>query len=352
MPARIDAAGRAAREPAVSTGRTSGQAAPLTAGPHLIHWLREISRDDIPRVGGKGANLGEMARAGLPVPPAFAIDINAHGRFREITGLGAELDERLKRIDVDDPDALQHLSSAVRELVESEPLPTDIAEEIADAYTALSQQVGTDDVPVAVRSSATAEDTAQYSFAGMFESFLNVRGRGELLKRVKACWASPFHARVLFYRLKQGMPAEMPVGHVVQAMVNSDKAGVLFTVDPATRDPDRIVIEAAWGLGEVVVLGQVTPDRYVLRRHQAASCYRRHRDFMVRDAQALPRDRPHGGSPRFDTVLTDAGARALADRQRVESHYGRRRTSSSPSRRAVYRRNPSVTTLTGKPGDG
>src|SRR5262249_30413031 len=117
---------------------------------------------------------------------------------------------------------------------------------------------------VAVRSSATAEDTAQFSFAGLFESFLNVSGKEELIDRVKACWASTFGARVLFYRIKQNMPVEMPVAVVVQRMINSEKSGVIFTTDPATQDSSEMVIEAAWGLGEVVVQGAVTPDRHVL----------------------------------------------------------------------------------------
>jgi pyruvate,water dikinase len=277
-------------------------------------------------VGGKGANLGELAAAGLPVPPAFVIDVDAWARFRESTGIGAGLDERLARIDVDDPEALQEVSSFLRQLVEREPMPEDLAESITEAYVELSRQSGKTQVPVAVRSSATAEDTAQFSFAGMFESFLNVEGERELLERVKSCWASTFHARVLFYRLKQGMPAEMPVAVVVQAMVNSEKAGVMFTVDPATRDADHVVIEAAWGLGEVVVLGQVTPDRYVLSKKSRAILEESAgtKDFMlVRDPGGATRRVDLSGDPRrADRVLTAGDLEALGDlARRVEAHY-------------------------------
>jgi pyruvate,water dikinase len=277
-------------------------------------------------VGGKGANLGELAAAGLPVPPAFVIDVDAWARFRESTGIGAGLDERLARIDVDDPEALQEVSSFLRQLVEREPMPEDLAESITEAYAELSRQSGKTQVPVAVRSSATAEDTAQFSFAGMFESFLNVEGERELLERVKSCWASTFHARVLFYRLKQGMPAEMPVAVVVQAMVNSEKAGVMFTVDPATRDADHVVIEAAWGLGEVVVLGQVTPDRYVLSKKSRAILEESAgtKDFMlVRDPGGATRRVDLSGDPRrADRVLTAGDLEALGDlARRVEAHY-------------------------------
>jgi pyruvate,water dikinase len=277
-------------------------------------------------VGGKGANLGELAAAGLPVPPAFVIDVDAWARFRESTGIGAGLDERLARIDVDDPEALQEVSSFLRQLVEREPMPEDLAESNTEAYVELSRQSGKTQVPVAVRSSATAEDTAQFSFAGMFESFLNVEGERELLERVKSCWASTFHARVLFYRLKQGMPAEMPVAVVVQAMVNSEKAGVMFTVDPATRDADHVVIEAAWGLGEVVVLGQVTPDRYVLSKKSRAILEESAgtKDFMlVRDPGGATRRVDLSGDPRrADRVLTAGDLEALGDlARRVEAHY-------------------------------
>lgn len=297
-------------------------------GAAIIHWLKDLTRADTPLVGGKGANLGELARAGLPVPPAFVVDVHAWARFREATGVGAELDALLARVDVDDTRALQELSRSLRHLVEDEPLPADLAEEIADAYAALSREGRVPEAWVAVRSSATAEDTAQFSFAGMFESFLNVRGRRDLLERVKSCWASTFHARVLFYRLRQGMPAEMPVGVVVQAMVNAGKAGVMFTVDPALRDRDRIVIEAAWGLGEVVVLGQVTPDRYVLSKATGAVVEEApgEKDFM------LAREPSSGATRRIDLtgdprrqgrVLSDGELTALGDlARRVESHYG------------------------------
>ena len=148
-------------------------------------------------------------------------------------------------------------------------MPDDLRTEIEQAYDALASD-GTLCRRVAVRSSATAEDTAQFSFAGMFESYLNVFGKAGVVDAVKACWASTFGARVLFYRIKQGLPTEMPVAVVVQRMVNSEKSGVMFTTDPSTRDSTRMVIEAAWGLGESVVQGSVTPDRHVLDKESLA----------------------------------------------------------------------------------
>jgi pyruvate,water dikinase len=179
-----------------------------------------------------------------------------------------------------------------------------------------------------VRSSATAEDTAQFSFAGMFESFLNVSGDEELLQHVKACWASTFHARVLFYRIKQQMPAEMPVAVIVQAMVGGDKAGVMFTVDPATRETNHVVIEAAWGLGEVVVLGQVTPDRYVLAKDSLTVLEAKIgiKDFLlVRDPATRQTMRVDLATDprRTARVLTGDELRRLGElAARVEAHYG------------------------------
>ena len=294
----------------------------------LVRHLGEVTRADLAQVGGKASNLGEMLHAGLPVPPGFVICIDAYARFREASDLGASLDQLLVNVNVDDTNALQHVSKRLRNLVSSAPLPDDLREAILAAYRRLGSALGTPKISVAVRSSATAEDTAQFSFAGMFESFLNVEGDTELLQRIRDCWASTFHARTLFYRLKQGMPSEMPVAVVVQAMIPSEKAGVLFTVDPATRDRDRIVIEAAWGLGEVVVLGEVTPDHYVLSKPTLALLESTvaSKDFL------LQRDPTSGSTIRVD-LSSDPRQRAqvLDDRElqrlgtlarRVEDHYG------------------------------
>ncbi|HSJ65600.1 MAG TPA: phosphoenolpyruvate synthase [Gemmatimonadaceae bacterium] len=315
-----------ARRADSGVGSTS-PALDLAALPRVVHWLRDLARDDVPRVGGKGANLGELARAGLPVPGAFVLSVDAYAYFIERAGLAGAIADILRGLDVADSDALQQASRTLRELVEAAAMPDELEEEIARAYRELCDGSGTPCV-VAVRSSATAEDTSQFSFAGMFESFLNVRGREELMRRVRGCWASTFHARVLFYRLEQGMPAEMPVAVIVQRMVGGDKAGVMFTVDPATRDLGRLVIEAAWGFGEVVVLGQVSPDRYVLEKSTLAQVEASTgiKDFM------LVRDEQTGATKRVDLtrdprrtapVLTDGEIRALGELgRRVEAHYG------------------------------
>ncbi|HEY8377134.1 MAG TPA: PEP/pyruvate-binding domain-containing protein, partial [Nannocystis sp.] len=169
-----------------------------------IRWFEELGRGDVAEVGGKGANLGEMTRAGLPVPPGFVVTVAAFHRFREATGLAREAERRLADLDVDDSEALAEASEALQDAVRRGEVPEDVRREIEGAYRELGSREGVEDLAVAVRSSATVEDTAQYSFAGMFQSFLNVRGADALIERVRDCWASSYGARVLFYRIKQG----------------------------------------------------------------------------------------------------------------------------------------------------
>ena len=300
----------------------------VTSARATILWTRDLTRADIPRAGGKGANLGELQHAGFPVPPAFVVSIEGYRRFRDTAGIGVAIDAHLASLDINDTAKLQSTAAELRAIVEDAPIPADVETEIIAAYDALSRERGVPSVIVAVRSSATAEDTQQYSFAGMFESFLNVRGRNDLLRRVRSCWASTFHARVLYYRLKQGLPGEMPVAVIVQAMVAGDKAGVAFSVDPSTSDANRIVIEAAWGLGESVVLGKVSPDRYVIAKDTLAvvEAVPGTKDLMI-----VPASTPAGvveidlthDPRRTARVLSEGDVRIVAELvRRVETHYG------------------------------
>ena len=305
------------------TGNT--EAAPST--PWIVD-LSEVSRANIPLVGGKGANLGEMLRAELPVPPGFVLTVAAYERMRASHDLGARIDTLLRTVNVQDPSALQRVSAQLREMLVSVPLPHELSAALEQAYDRLAASTpGAGEPIVAVRSSATAEDTTEFSFAGMFESYLGVRGKAALADAVQHCWASTFNARVLYYRISRGMPAEMPVGVVVQRMVASQKSGVMFTADPATGDAAHVVIEAAWGLGEVVVGGQVTPDHYVVDKH-SGSAVERH----VAEKEFLLEALPAGGTQRVElahdprgrgAVLTDVELASLA-RYAVasEQHYG------------------------------
>jgi pyruvate,water dikinase len=236
-----------------------------TVGTELLRPFEDLRRTDVDYAGGKGANLGEMTAAGLPVPPGFVVGAASYALFADSGGLRDRIEEQLSAVDVDDTAALERATLAVREMIENEPVPDEIVEEINAAYDKLS---GDDkDPPVAVRSSATAEDTEAASFAGMNETFLNVRGGDEVVDAVRRCWSSLFGARTVFYRAKRGFgQADMDIAVVVQRQILSTRAGVMFTIDPASGNEDHLVIEGSLGLGESVVSGQVSPDRYLVEK--------------------------------------------------------------------------------------
>lgn len=226
-----------------------------------VAWLAELSRGDVARVGGKGANLGELTRAGLPVPPAFVVTAEGYLRAMEEGGVREALRQPVAAGDVETPDALARTAGALQARVREAGMPAALRRSVLEAYSRLG-----DHTRVAVRSSATAEDTASTSFAGMNETYTNVQGGEELVGRIVDCWASLWGPRVVAYRATHGLTGEQAIAVVVQAMVDSDASGVMFTADPATSDRDSIVVEAAFGLGEVVVGGQVEPDTYVVAK--------------------------------------------------------------------------------------
>ena len=227
----------------------------------LVAWFEDLGRGDVARVGGKGANLGELTRAGLPVPPGFVITAQAYLQAMDEAGVRSAMQAAAVEVDVDSPEALASAAAGLQDLVRSAGLPERLQQEVLAAYDRLG-----DGCLVAVRSSATAEDTASTSFAGMNETFTNVSGHDELLSRVVDCWASLFGPRVVAYRASNRLAEEPAIAVVVQRMVDSDASGVMFTADPATGDRGTVVVEAAYGLGEVVVGGQVAPDTYVIAK--------------------------------------------------------------------------------------
>jgi pyruvate,water dikinase len=245
---------------AESTG-TAVEAPP--AAP--VAWFGEVGRADVARVGGKGANLGELAAAGLPVPPGFVVTASAYLDAMERGGVREALQERVRSADVDSPDDLARATADLRALVHEAGVSDDLRRAVLDAYAHLG-----DEPRVAVRSSATAEDSASTSFAGMNETFTDVHGGEELVARIVDCWASLWSPRVVAYRAAQRLYDEPAIAVVVQVMVDSDASGVMFTVDPSTGDRDTLMVEAAYGLGEVVVGGQVEPDTYVLAKSTGA----------------------------------------------------------------------------------
>ena len=225
----------------------------------LIRWFEDIKRDDVAVAGGKGANLGELFRAGFPVPDGFVVTADAYLAATQTVDLRLEGDSS-------DPTTLDRGSMRLQAAVEATPIPDELRTAIIDAYSDLAKRVGLNDPAVAVRSSATAEDLSGASFAGMHRSLTNVRGPEGVLDAVKACWRSLFEARALTYRLAQHIEDKPAIAVVVQAMVPAVSAGVAFTADPTTGDTATIVVEGAPGQGEVVVGGLVEPDTYTLSR--------------------------------------------------------------------------------------
>lgn len=294
----------------------------------LIRWFDELSVTDTELAGGKGANLGELASAGIPVPPGFVITSRAFRAHLDQSGLSALILSRVGQLQVDDTPVLRHTADELQELVRQNPLPEYVGARVVGAYRDLVQRCGSGELFVAVRSSATAEDMPGTSFAGMNETFLNVRGEEELLESVRRCWASLYGARVLFYRRKQGIPEEwMGIAVVVQAMVDSQAAGVMFTVNPATGEAGTLVVEGAFGLGDSVVSGAVSPDHWEVRKESLEITAERLAEKHILDF----RDE-HGRTQRR-TLSPEEGRRPCLDRETVrriaelgrsiEQHYGK-----------------------------
>ncbi|WP_048104484.1 phosphoenolpyruvate synthase [Methanoculleus bourgensis] len=289
--------------------------------PNVL-WLEEIKKEDIISVGGKGASLGEMTSLGLPVPKAFVVTAQAFRRFLVETGIEDTLFRKLERLDVDDNGALESVSREVQDIVLSVEIPDQIREAIIDAYA----RMGENGEVVAVRSSATAEDLPEASFAGQQETFLNVLGNDDLLDAVQRCWASLYGARAIYYRAKQGFDDRgVNIAVVVQELIRSEKSGVMFTSHPVTGEPLTIV-EGSWGLGEAVVSGSVSPDNYVfdLRSERVVDRLIAEKEIMIvpegENGTKVVKLTPE---QRTAPVLSDEEVARLATLGKIaEEHYG------------------------------
>jgi pyruvate,water dikinase len=230
---------------------------------HIL-WFKEINKNDIPLVGGKGANLGEMVKAGIPVPDGFVVTAKAYFDFISTTSIKKKIMTELSGLDVDDSDKLVKAAERIRTSILQAEMPKELIEEIKTYYNELS---GESDKYVAVRSSATAEDLPEASFAGQQESFLEIKGWKSVASHVQKCWASLFTARAIFYRTENKF-SHLKVGIAVpvQLMCQSDTSGIMFTVNPVTNNRDEVSIEAAYGLGQPIVSGEITPDQYVVSK--------------------------------------------------------------------------------------
>jgi pyruvate, water dikinase len=294
------------------------------AAVQAVRPFHELRVQDVDFAGGKGANLGELTAAGLPVPPGFVIGAPAYAAFCEQTGLRARLAELLDHLNVEDTTVLAQTTEAASVFFDQTPIPDWLASQIRDACA----QAGIADVPVAVRSSATAEDTASASFAGMNETFLNVLGTDAVLDAVRRCWRSLFSARTVYYRGSRGFgQAEMDIAVIVQQQIAATRSGVMFTANPATGDRGELVIESAFGLGEAVVSGSVSPDRYLIRKEDRLSLWRRdvhYKELAIEfDAQGGTRTRQLPREEGQRPTLDEREVMAVAELgMRVEAHYG------------------------------
>lgn len=236
----------------------------MIGAPYIL-WFRDCGTSCLPRVGGKNAGLGEMTRAGLRVPPGFAVTTDAYRDLLEEAGLGPEIAKMLDRLDGADLAAVEQAGRAIREMVGAAAIPARVEDAIAEAYALLCAESGVPDLPVAVRSSATAEDLPGASFAGQQDTFLWVRSAASVLAHTVRCWSSLYTARAIAYRHQVGIRTDSLLISVgVQKMSNARTAGVMFTLNPSNGDRSKIAIDASWGLGESVASGAVTPDNYLV----------------------------------------------------------------------------------------
>lgn len=290
-----------------------------------VLWLADIDKNDIPIVGGKGANLGELLRAEIPVPDGFVVDARTFRDFIQKTGIAKKIYSLLENLDVEDTEKLERVSKEIRSIIEGAKIPEDIEREIREAYRKLCEDEG-GLVYVAVRSSATAEDLPDASFAGQQETYLNVAGEDEVVKKVKECWGSLFTPRAIYYRIQKGFRHEdVSIAVVVQKMVNSEKSGVMFTSHPVTGEK-KCIIEAIFGLGEAIVSGLVTPDTYVYDR-----IARRLEEVKIGEKKFML-TKQDGKTVKVELDPQKANERVLSDEEierlvtlgeLIEEHYGK-----------------------------
>jgi pyruvate,water dikinase len=309
-----------------------------------VSWFKELNKKDISLVGGKGANLGEMYNANIPIPPGFVVTTKAYKKFIEYNRLQDKIYDALYELDVENNQKLQEASQKVQKMIIDSTIPDDIREEIRESYDNLNVnhdlfknagkaldiiKAGRELPFVAVRSSATAEDIDEASFAGQQATFLNVKGFSNLILAVQRCWASLFTARAIYYRIKNNFPHEKVfIAVVIQRMVKSDKSGVIFSVNPMTNNEKEIVIEAGFGLGEAIVSGSINPDQYIVNKEnlEIQKIKVNKQDWMyildINLNKTIRRNIPE--EKKEEQVLTEFEIRKLGElTKNIENHYGK-----------------------------
>lgn len=293
-----------------TAGRGTGLTAPSAAASAIV-WFDEVDSRSVAIAGGKGASLAKMSAAGHPVPPGFVIRADALMTTLEQSNAVDDIRRLLRRLRHDQ--AASPVAEQLMRIVLQSAIGDELAEQIRAAYGRLG-----DETPVAVRSSACAEDGEAASYAGQQETYLNVRGGDDVLRHVRDCWASFFTERALFYRRQKGSLEDLAMAVVIQRQLDPEKSGVLFTIDPVQRRRDQMVVEAAWGLGEAVVQGLVVPDHYVVSREGRVKQVR-----VARQEVAIVRSA--GGGTQTIQLDPEQGAARVLDDDELErlAEFGR-----------------------------
>ncbi|MFA6463501.1 MAG: PEP/pyruvate-binding domain-containing protein [Candidatus Paceibacterota bacterium] len=287
---------------------------------NYIKFFKDLNKNDAEIAGGKGASLGEMTKANIPVPPGFVVLSDAFEFFIRETDLISEIEASLAKVNHKEMESIENASETIQELIHKAKMPEVLEKEITDSFKKLDTEF------VAVRSSATAEDGAENAWAGQLDSFLNTKEEN-ILENVQKCFASLFTPRAIFYRFEKGLHnTHISVAVVIQKMVNSEKSGIAFSVHPVTEDRNQMIIEASWGLGEAIVSGQITPDSYVVEKEPR----------NILDVNIAEKDRglfrlAFGGNEWKDLPSKKANEQCLSGKEilefselilKIENHYG------------------------------
>ena len=311
---------------AESVGRTAAERA--GAAPPLVCWFEDCRKESVPLVGGKCASLGELINAGVRVPPGFALTTEGYRRFMAEAGIGREIPSLLAGLQAEDHGALEQASARIRAEIEAQPFSMEMEDLIAECYRKLSVRCCMPALPVAVRSSATAEDLLGASFAGQQDTFLWIRGVDDVLAYMRRCISSLYAERAIAYRANRGFgDAEVAMSVGVQKMANSYTAGVMFTIHPANGDRSVIVIDSNFGFGESVVSGEVTPDHFVVNKvtldiigrtiSQKELCYTVDPVMQKSRAMEVPFERQ-----RVQSLIDDEITQLAWMGKQIEKHYG------------------------------
>lgn len=291
--------------------------------------FERLDKDSLPIVGGKNASLGEMIKADIRVPPGFAVTTDSYLLFITDAEIKHKIIEIVSDLDPDDVAALNKASAEVQELIKQTAMPEPVAQAITEGYSQLCSKCAVEVIPVAVRSSATAEDLPTASFAGQQDTYLWIQGADQVITNVQNCWASLYTPRAIAYRIKNDFPHEKVLISVgVQKMVNSKAAGVMFTINPTDGDISKVVIEGSWGLGETVVSGSVNPDKFVVDKVMLEINERtistKHIECVYDLEQGKVVDADVAEDVQCTCCLADDEIKALVRAgKNIENHYGR-----------------------------